>query len=51
MDYSKWMGMAAVKPSFGSLFSREYSIGSVQNCSNASVLVMELLQSCAKPSI
>ena len=32
-------------------FVMEYIDGLVQDCSNSSVLAMELLQSCIKPSI
>ena len=32
-------------------FDRDYIDGLVQDCSNSSALAMELLQSCAKPSI
>ena len=32
-------------------FHMEHIDGLVQNCSNSSVLAMELLQSCTKPSI
>ena len=32
-------------------FNSDYINGSVQDCSNSSVLAMELLQYCAKPSI
>ena len=33
------------------MHSDDYVDGLVQHCSNSSALAMELLQSCAKPSI
>ena len=35
----------------GSIYGKQHSDGLVQDCSNSRTLAMELLQSCAKPSI
>ena len=46
-----WGPSGSCRPQMGPMLARNYFDAFVQDCSNASALAMELMQSCTKPSI